>query len=370
MVAGIVLPPPEGFYNQEPPSAYAGGEEAKASETAFAKAAANPTKPGEFDTANIRSYMEQNGVDVTALGPATFLANPPSGLTMEMLEIVTQSFASDPATSTRVATQWSAALSDSGFETQDVFQPTSPMGYKLAAMEGMPPRSFAPEYVTQEESGWIQFKSGVLVNPADGSVIYKPGTNAPGSPTWMTNARETWSEERINEERAKLIKLGYLDPAAKKGPWDTGPGSIEEALGMFHYQRYLHGGDVVPMAGAEGSSLKSQMGLTARDFDAQIRNDVREQFTRVYGDEPSEEELRTWSDFITKTSLKLQRKYIRKDVSPGEARAAAATEAEERFIEKIEQSPEAVYLRENYQENTRLRDSIEQGVIVANSLMG
>jgi hypothetical protein len=42
--------------------------------------------------------------------------------------------------------------------------------------------------------------------------------------------------------------------------------------------------------------------------------------------------------------------------------------AEERFIEKLEQSPETTFPRQSEEENTRLRDALQQAAIVTNSL--
>jgi hypothetical protein len=48
----------------------------------------------------------------------------------------------------------------------------------------------------------------------------------------------------------------------------------------------------------------------------------------------------------------------------------AATEAQERFIEQLEGSPEATFLTESEEENTTLHDAMQQAVIVTNSLAG
>jgi hypothetical protein len=66
--------------------------------------------------------------------------------------------------------------------------------------------------------------------------------------------------------------------------------------------------------------------------------------------------------------MELERKYRRKGYS--NYSGLAATEAEERFIEKLEQIPEAALLRESEEENTLLRESLQQAVIVTKSLAG
>lgn len=62
-----------------------------------------------------------------------------------------------------------------------------------------------------------------------------------------------------------------------------------------------------------------------------------------------------------------QRKHRRRSASPPSRRPRG--QVEERFVEKLEQSPEAQFLRESEEENTRLRDTFDRMAQVTNSLV-
>jgi len=73
---------------------------------------------------------------------------------------------------------------------------------------------------------------------------------------------------------------------------------------------------------------------------------------------------------VTRTSLEMQRRFMRRGVSEGQALSVATTEAEERAIERKETSPGAEFMRESFEENTRLRDALASAVVVTRSLTG
>ena len=107
------------------------------------------------------------------------------------------------------------------------------------------------------------------------------------------------------------------------------------------------GGDLLG-AGASGRGAEKPKPFDLGEYSAQIRNDVREQYRRVYGLDPSDGEVQTWTDYIVSTGMDMQRRNIRKYDSPDTAGAAA--EAEERFIERLEGSPGAMFLRDSNEE--------------------
>ncbi|HXF73103.1 MAG TPA: hypothetical protein VNO79_10895, partial [Actinomycetota bacterium] len=74
--------------------------------------------------------------------------------------------------------------------------------------------------------------------------------------------------------------------------------------------------------------------------------------------------------FVTRTSLQVQRRLMRRGVSEDRALSVATAEAEERFVERLETSPEATFLRESVEENTRLRDALAAAAAVGRSLGG
>lgn len=67
-----------------------------------------------------------------------------------------------------------------------------------------------------------------------------------------------------------------------------------------------------------------------------------------------------------KHGMRLQRKFRRHYDDP--LTATASTEAGEMFIEKIQTSPEAVFLREADEENTRRRETFDRMAQVTASL--
>ena len=224
-------------------------------------------------------------------------------------------------------------------------------------------------FVQHPDTGWLMYRNGVLVNPADGSVVFEPNSMAPGSPNWILHVQESWSDEQVARWRQRLHEFGYLtkEQAKVKGIDQA----FLDALRSYHVARYRNFGRAVPVDLAEpGAGAASDFALTARDFQAQIRGDVREQFRRVFGNDPSEAELEEWSRFVTQTALRLQKRFERRGASPETALSLAATEAEERFIGRLEGSPEAEFLRGSVEENTRLRDALQSAVIVSRSLAG
>jgi hypothetical protein len=142
------------------------------------------------------------------------------------------------------------------------------------------------------------------------------------------------------------------------------------ALSTYHQYRYLNGGKpLVADAAAIGAAGGTRPPIVNfRETRAQFENDVREQYRRVFGADPSEGELTTWTDFVIRKGMELQRKF--RAEGQGSPAGMGATEAEERMISRLENSPQAEFLQESTEENTALRDSIQQAVIVTKSLAG
>lgn len=341
-----------------------------------------PTEPGAVDLA---SYLSAAGVDTEA--PELQLVLPTLQQRLEdpndtqiqaLLPMLAQSMAEKYPSTPQTA--YSTALAASGFT--DPF-PAPEVSSKPSAIQGIrrggrtgltaqeldqarPQTISQPRFETEENTGWIRFSNDVLVDPSSGEVYYKPGSNAPGSPWWQQKITREWGPDKVGEWRDRLHKLGYItsDQAKVK----TIDSAFLAALAQYHQQRYLNGGK--PVAGdlaANGPGGASEpKPVNLHDFGAQIRNDVREQYKRVYGVDPSDGEVQAWSDYVMRTGMSLQRKFIRKYGSANTD--TAATEAEERFVEKIEQSPEGRFLAEADEENTRLRDTMERMAMVTNSL--
>ena len=215
--------------------------------------------------------------------------------------------------------------------------------------------------IEQERTGWLQYPSGILVDPtaplgSTNAVYFPAGSKAPGSFGYFQDA-QGWSQEKINEWRARLVELGYLGKDAKKGAYDV---QLQMALQKYHTIKYQNGGKELALEGTKAA----EAGVTPFNFEqiqGQIRNDIRGQWQRIYGEDPTETELQEMQDFVINTSHKL---YQRGQLAPSQA----AAEAEERFVERLEQSPEAQFVIQNQEENTQLRDSILRAVMVAQGM--
>jgi hypothetical protein len=267
-------------------------------------------------------------------------------------------------------TQYGAALAESGFTEPFPAPELTPRGEKFARMrdvsrEAVPGQfSRQPRFEQNDTTGWFRHRNGTLVSP-DGAVVYDPLSNAPGSLAWQRSVVTQWSAKKVKEWKDRLVEFGYLSKEQAKNA--TVDQEFLGALGAYHQSRYIYGKATptdAAAAGASGADRPKPVDL--KDIQAEIRNNVREEYRRVYGTDPSDGEVATWAAYIMKTGMDLQRKFIREYDNPNTA--TAVSEATESFIEKLEGSPEAEFLRESDEENTRLRETFERMAVVTNSL--
>lgn len=211
----------------------------------------------------------------------------------------------------------------------------------------------------------MRFKNGVIVDQTTGQVLYEPGSTVPGSPGWRNHIAKTWGPEKAQEWRKRLYDLGY--DVEKKGGMDV---QLLSALGEYWNNRYVMGGEVVPVVAGGRASLEEKAKLVnvREEFGASIRNDLRETYRRIYGTDPTDGEIEALSSTVFDTAMKLQRQYRGKYGDPNTS--AAIQEAGERTVERIEGSPQARLLNESEEENTRLRDSLETAIAATRGLAG
>jgi hypothetical protein len=322
----------------------------------------------EGSTSTIEAMLRQAGVDVehpnvqaAIQGFGDMLQDPTLG--PAMIANLAETYPAAPLQ------DYDRALAVSGFRGPYVAPQPAPGFGQLAAQEGVdvadlkPP---TPNFETQPETGWIRYKNGVLVSP-EGDVMFDPTSRAPGSIAWGRDVVSNWSDQKVAEWRKRLHDFGYLtkDQAKVKGVDSV----FLSALSSYHISRYANGGK--PVAGdLAGVSTPDEKGplLNYEDVSAQIRNDVREQYRRVFGTDATDGLVEGYTNTIIRTAMELQRRYRKKEYSGYSS--MAATEAEERFIERLEGSPQATFLRESTEENTSLRDALQQAVIVTQSLGG
>lgn len=335
-----------------------------------------PTNP----QGDLRSMLEQAGVDVEAPEVQLYIQTTQAAVDAGSLDtnlVALQAQALAEKYPSTPVTAYTDALAASGFGDEPYPAPrTVPVGGapQLRTEIGMQqvPVPGQPRFQEQEETGWIRYANGVLVpagaplgtTPGAVSVIYDPASKAPGSGAWQREVVSQWGPDKVAEWRKRLIEFGYLPKEAKKGGADA---TFMNALALYHNNRYINGGKPIAVdASASAGGADRPKLVNLEDFQAQIRNDVREQYQRVYGIRPTDGEVQQWSDYIIRQGMDLQRKFRRKYDSP--MTDTAATEAEERFIEKIESTPQAQFLRESEEENTRLRDTFERMAQVTASL--
>ena len=319
----------------------------------------------EQAAADLTTLLTQAGVDVTEPFVQRWIQTIPDDLPVETLQFYIAQLADKyPAVP---VTQYAQALEASGFTG-----PLTQLGVTTPSeVAGVTPSQVAAGrgFSVQPDTGWIQYTNGVLVNPADGTVVFDPTSDAPGSPNWLQKV-QGWDESKVTEWRQRLYDNGWItkEQAKVKGVDQV----FLDSLRSYHVARYQNFGKALPTdLAAMGSAGEDEFRLTARDFQAQIRNDVREQWRRIFGDDPSDAELADWAQVVTRNALRLQKRYERRGATPSSALSLAATNAEERLVERVETSPEAELLAEaNSDENTRLRDAFAQAARVSAALGG
>lgn len=268
-----------------------------------------------------------------------------------------------PATPT---TAYDEAVVASGFDQITPFTPAA-RGLAESGSSIAEFRRSTKNYQENPDTGWIRYPNGVLVSP-DGQVAFDPTSEAPGSLKWQREVVTGWDTAQVTQWADRLAEFGYLSKDQAKKVTSDDP-TFLNALQSYHIGRYVYGKPVsgeLSGAGAAGSEKPPLVDF--EEMQAQTRNFVREQYRRVYGEDPTDGEVAAFSDAITRQAMSLQKRFRRQEM-PGFS-GMAATEAEERFVERLEGSPEAEFLRESEEENTRLRDSLQQAVVVTNSLAG
>lgn len=311
------------------------------------------------------SLLAQAGVNVDDPAVRAMLAEPAFQEILQgenapgMLTFLRDAY---PATPT---TAYDQAVVESGFDQVTPYTPAArglaEQGTSIAEF-----RKSADTYQENPDTGWIRYPNGVLVSP-DGQIAYDPTSTAPGSLKWQREVVSEWSPEKVGQWADRLVQFGYLSKEQAKKVASNDPAFLG-ALASYHANRYVYGKPVNgELTGAGAAGDKPPL-VDFEEMQAQTRNFVREQYRRVYGEDPTDGEVEAFSDAITRQAMTLQKRFRRQEM-PGFS-GMAATEAEERFVERLEGSPEATFLRESDEENTRLRDSLSQAVAVTNSLAG
>lgn len=325
----------------------------------------------DIELDSLSAQLQQAGIDTEDLAVATLLAEPAFQEVLTganapgMISWLRETYPAAPTT------DYDQAVIASGF-TGEFTPPAGPPNprdipggggeFAVAQM-----RKDVPKYEENEQTGWRRYRNGVLVSP-DGQVAFDPTSTAPGTLKWQRDVVSKWNTEQVEHWSNRLVEMGYLTKDQAKKVTKDDPGFLN-ALSNYHISRYIYGKPVngeLSGVGAAGSDKPPLVDY--EDMAAQTRNFVREHYRRVFGEDPTDGEVVAFTDAIIKQAMELQRRYRRKGYSSYSG--DAATEAGERFIERLETSPQAEFLRDSEEENTALRDALQQAVVVTNSLAG
>jgi hypothetical protein len=259
-------------------------------------------------------------------------------------------FSAPPTQYQAPQSSYADALTTYGFEEDmrpvGAARPTTAMytGSTRYAPTTAVPGSWSPTDYRTNETGALYFNNGAIANPESGEVFFPPNDpSVAGSPAWLRKIQDEWSQETINTWRQRLRQYGY--DVAKEGGFDQ---VLRDQLAEYHRVRYVNYGKPLPYDQAADLGLAEDVVLPDK---SSVHNAVRSHFQRVFGDEPTDEELDEWSGFVMKQARRLQRRK-------GYTADYAAMAAEERFIERFETDPQVQYVMEQEEENTELSDSL------------
>jgi hypothetical protein len=164
----------------------------------------------------------------------------------------------------------------------------------------------------------------------------------------------------VNQWRSQLREVGY--DIQKSGPWDS---TLNAATQDYYKNKYLNGGNVLPLApGAPGAKPERPPAFDLHQMTASIQNQVQQQFQSIYGQDPTDEELKSWTNRIIQIGMGLQHGGDATRMSPD----AALSEAEARAARSIVNSPTGAAAIQHAQENTTLHDALTTAIAATRGL--
>lgn len=131
----------------------------------------------------------------------------------------------------------------------------------------------------------------------------------------------------------------------------------------MHWDNHYINGKPIRSAEAGGAGKQLPPLIDYKDSQAQITNDMRDQLRRIFGVEPTEDQVRAQTQYIMRTAADLQKMFRKKEY--GRFASQALTEATEKGIGALETSPYA----QDVLENTKLADSMQNAAYVSQRLM-
>lgn len=281
-----------------------------------------------------------------------------------------------------VPTEYDLAVQQYGFEqpgqmTTTTVQPTGDIGIggSLGGFAKPPKPGQLPKAAAQtSETGAKMFPNGVIVDPnTPGSTgmpaVYFPENDpkVAGSQAWLIRANRTWGPDQVKSQVAELIKFGYLDKQFKNVK--TMSIEVMTALKNFHTARYALGNGK-PIAQGAAAAGGGTGGLAPeenlRNIRAGLTQEVRNQYQRVFGDDPKPAELKEWTEFVIRAGNTLQK-------AKGLPTATAASEAVAQVAERMEKLPSAKWddqIAQEQEENTQMRDGLTTAAAATSGILG
>lgn len=157
------------------------------------------------------------------------------------------------------------------------------------------------QYVVNPENGAMLYSDGTIVDPNSGVAIVRPGEI--GSMLWLRTQVPKWDEGKVAKWRETLFDQGY--EVQKEGGIAN---DLIDALFAYHQNRYLNGGEIVPLLTPEQMKQKAVETRREAFSRADARNAVRAMYQRQFGEDPSDASLEEWSNWFIAEGTKMARK--------------------------------------------------------------
>lgn len=157
-------------------------------------------------------------------------------------------------------------------------------------------------YVVNPENGAMLYADGTIVDPNTAVAIIRPGET--GSALWLRTEVPKWDQARIDKWRKELFEQGYSVEKEGSGVDDQ----FLSALFSYHQNRYLNGGEIVPLLSPEQMKMRATETRKESFSRAEARNAVRSMYQRQFAEDPSDAELEDWTEWFVSEGTKMARK--------------------------------------------------------------
>lgn len=209
-------------------------------------------------------------------------------------------------------------------------RPTGMAGAALGLGEQAISQAFQPfvNYQTAA-NGAIKYQdTGVIADPVNQVVLFPTHKSdvddIEGSEEWLRKIQKTWSEDKFNKWRKRLIELGYDQVVG--GIAEKGGAAMDVIAGLreYHKSRYLNGGEALPLFPTDGKpdSIRKQV-----DFKV-LKENVGTWLDAVGFERDDDAQ-----DFFAQQVIKTANRLTKKGWTPDQALAGAEVRVKEDFAE-------------------------------------